>query len=177
MTIWRIVNFLIFFRKSGEKWMVYLGNESHCTETIIEFHPEKLTFVYFHHLFIHRVSKQVWNRLCVIFWSLRTDRKNTKKMYSSPKNWVRLFFCQLQNWKWNIKRLSPIVLYSNLLSKLFEIGEKLLQNPFSFLQFTKKERNSIFWSRIHFFRKRSSLRSQTFLRVFQTCWYTLYDHH
>ena len=61
--------------------MVYLGNESHCTETIIEFHPEKLTFVYFHHISIYRVSKQVWNSL-----NVASETKKYEKMYSVPKN-------------------------------------------------------------------------------------------
>ena len=42
---------------------------------------------------------------------------------------------------------APIV----LCSKLFEIGEKLLKNPVSFLQLTKKAQKAIFWSEIHFF--------------------------
>ena len=48
---------------------------------------------------------------------------------------------------------SPIVLCSNLFSRLFEIGEKMLKNPFSFLQFTKKAQKAILWNRIHFFVK------------------------
>ena len=48
---------------------------------------------------------------------------------------------------------SPIILCSNLCSKLFENGEKMLKNPFSFLQFTKKAQKAILWSRIHFFVK------------------------
>ena len=46
---------------------------------------------------------------------------------------------------------SPIVLCSNLCSKLFEIGEKWLKTPFSILQFTKKAQKAIFWSKIHIF--------------------------
>ena len=143
--------------------MVYLGNESHCTETIIEFHPEKLTFVYFHHISIYRVSKQVWNRQNVIFWSLHANRKITKKCILLQKIEFGSFFfvnCKIENWI--LSDFSPIILCSNLFSKLFAIGEKLLQNPFSFLQFTKKDWNSIFWSRIHFFGKRILFRSQTF---------------
>ena len=45
----------------------------------------------------------------------------------------------------------PIVLCSNLFSKLFEIEEKLLKNPFLILQFTKKAEKAIFWSGIQTF--------------------------
>ena len=50
-----------------------------------------------------------------------------------------------------LSNFSPIVLCSNLLSKLFEIGKKLLKNPFSILQFSKKAKKAIFWSKIQFF--------------------------
>ena len=38
----------------------------------------------------------------------------------------------------------PKILCSNLFNKLFEIGEKLLKNPISILQFTKKAEKAIF---------------------------------
>ena len=64
---------------------------------------------------------------------------------------------------------------SNLFSKLFEIGEKLLKNPFSFFAVHKKGSKSNFLEQnTIFFCKRSSLRSQTFLSWFQTCWDTRY---
>ena len=46
---------------------------------------------------------------------------------------------------------SPIIICSNLYSKLFEIGEKWPYNPLIFLQFTKKAQKAILWSRIQFF--------------------------
>ena len=65
---------------------------------------------------------------------------------------------------------SPIILCSNLFSKLFEIGEKLLKNPFSFLTVHKKGSKSNFLERNTIFCKRILLRSDTFLSRFQTCW-------
>ena len=46
---------------------------------------------------------------------------------------------------------SPIIICSNLYSKLFEIGEKWPYNPLIFLQFTKKAQKAIFWSIIQSF--------------------------
>ena len=69
----------------------------------------------------------------------------------------------------------PIILWNNLFSKLFEIGEKLLKNPLSFLAVHKKGSKSNFLEQnTIFFCKRSSLRSQKFLNVSQTCWDPLY---
>ena len=45
---------------------------------------------------------------------------------------------------------APIVVCSNLVSKLLKIGEKLLKIPFSFLQLDKNAQKAILWSRIHF---------------------------
>ena len=48
------------------------------------------------------------------------------------------------------------------------------------MQFTKKAEKAIFWSKIHFFHKRSSLRSKTSgfenitFNIFKTCWDSLY---
>ena len=51
-----------------------------------------------------------------------------------------------------LSNFSPIILCSNLFNKLFEIGEKLLKNPFIFLAVYKKglksnflEQNTIFF--------------------------------
>ena len=71
---------------------------------------------------------------------------------------------------------APIVLCSNLFSKLFEIGEKLLKNPFSVLAvFKKRLKKQYFGAKYKLFCKRCSLRSQTFLSWFQTCWDTQYN--
>ena len=46
---------------------------------------------------------------------------------------------------------APIVLCSNLFTKLFEIGEKLLKNPFSFVAVHKKGSKSNFLEQNTFF--------------------------
>ena len=48
------------------------------------------------------------------------------------------FFVKCKNKNGFLSNFSPIVLCSNLFSKLVEIGEKMLKNPFSILQFSKK---------------------------------------
>ena len=69
-----------------------------------------------------------------------------------------------------LSHFTPIVLCSNLFCNFFEIGEKLLKNPFSFLTVHKKGSKSNFMERNTIFCKRILLRSDTFLSRFQTCW-------
>ena len=112
------------------------------------------------------MSQHVWDRLNTIFWSAEVCQRRLRILWKNVFCSIKLLF-ELFLWTAKMKmeflgNFSPIVLCSNLFSKLFAIGEKLLQNPFSFLQFTKKDWNSIFWSRIHFFGKRILFRSQTF---------------
>ena len=73
-------------------------------------------------------------------------------MYFTPRNCFFSLFLATAKLKMEfLSNFSPIVLCSNLLSKLFEIGKKLLKNPFSILQFSKKAKKAIFWSKIQFF--------------------------
>merc|ERR1711953_316015 len=96
-------------------------------------------------------------------------------MHFAPKNCFFSLFCELQTMKMEFfSNFAPIVLCSNLFSALLIIGEKLLKNPFSFLAVYKKGSKSNFLEQNTIFFKRSSLRSQTFLSVSQTCWDTLY---
>ena len=57
--------------------------------------------------------------------------------------------CKIENGI--LSNFFPIILCSNLFSKLLEIGEKLLKNPFLILQFTKKAEKAILRSRIQTF--------------------------
>ena len=61
------------------------------------------------------------------------------------------FFVNCKNENGFLSNLSPISkdLINKLLHKM--IGEKLLKDPFSILQLTKKAKLAIFWSKIHFF--------------------------
>ena len=97
---------------------------------------------FYSHVAFYRVSQQVWDRLDVIFWSskvckrrLRIFRKNvfcSIKLLFEPFLWTAKLKMEF------LSNFSPIVLCSNLFSKLFEIGEKLLKNPFSFFAVHKK---------------------------------------
>ena len=86
-------------------------------------------------------------------------------------------FCELQTMKMEFSatflQLSYVVIY---LSNYLNLEKSCLKIHFHFLQFTKKAEKAIFWSEIQFFCKRYSLRSQTFLSVFQTCQDTLYPN-
>ena len=76
--------------------------------------------------FVHyRVSQQVWNTLRNV--CERSEHRLQKKLYSAPKNCFLSLFCKLQAMKLEFfSNFAPIVLCSNLFSKLFEIGEKWL---------------------------------------------------
>ena len=124
------------------------------------------------------VSQQVWNRLRTV--CVQSEFSFTKKyVLCSIKLLFEPFFanCEIKNGF--LSNFSPIT--NNLLNKLLHktIGEKFLKIPFSFLQFTKNGSKAILWSTIHIssknrnFRKRCSLRSKTYLSLFQTCWDTL----
>ena len=82
----------------------------------------------------YRVSQQVLDRLNVIL-KLRSllakITKFSKKCISLQKIAFESFFvnCKIENGIFSI--FVPIVLCSNLFSKLIKIGEKLLKNPFS----------------------------------------------
>ena len=79
------------------------------------------------------------------------------------------FFVNCKNENGFFNNFAPFS--NNLLSKLLHkiIGEKLLKNPFSTLQFTKKAEKANFWSEIQFFWETYFIRSQTFLSLSQTC--------
>ena len=104
---------------------------------------------------IYRVSQQVWNGLKTMFWYSEVCERSelrfgknvfcSKKLLFKPCLWTAKLKMEF------LGNFSPIVLYSKLFSKLLEIGEKLLKNPFSFLAVFKKgwksnflERNTIF---------------------------------
>ena len=98
--------------------------------------------------------------------------KFTKKnVFRSKKLLFQPFFlnCKIENGF--LKQLFSILLNKSL-HKIME--KSCLQKPFSILQFRKKGSKSNFLERNTFFRKRCSLRSQTFLSLFQTCCDTLY---
>ena len=71
---------------------------------------------------------------------LRAKRASfTKKfVFRSKKLLFQPFFLNCKNKNGFLKQLFSIILCSNLFSKLFEIGEKLLKNPFSVLAVFKK---------------------------------------
>ena len=126
----------------------------------------------------YRVSQQVWNGLKTIFWYLEACERSelrfgkivfcSKKLHIQPLLWTAKLKMEF------FSNFAPFVLCSNLLSKLLKIGEKLLKNPLSFFTVQKKGWKSNFLERnTNFFCKRCSLRSQTFLSLFQTCWDTL----
>ena len=126
----------------------------------------------------YRVSQHVWDRLNAIFWSsevcqqiLRILRKNvfcSIKLLFKPFLWTAK---RPMEFLGNFFQKFYVVIYLVNCLKLEKSGFKI---HFHFLQFTKKAQKAILWSRIHFFCKRSSLRSQTFLSVSQTCLDTLY---
>ena len=109
--------------------------------------------------------------LNVIFWSsevckrrLRILWKNvfcSKKLLFDPFLWTAKMIMEF------FGNFSPIILCSDLLGKLFEIGGKLLNNPLSFLAVYKKGWKSNFLEQNTIFScKRSSLRSQTFFLAY-----------
>ena len=123
----------------------------------------------------YRVSQHVWDRLNAIFWSSEVCQRRLRILRKNVFCSIKLLF---KPFLWTAKRqmeflgnFFPKILCSNLFSKLFEIGEKWLKNPLSFLAVPKKGWKSNFLEQnTIFFCKRSSLRSQTFLSLSQTCW-------
>ena len=80
-------------------------------------------------------------------------------------------FVNCKNEKGFFEQLSSIILCGNLFSKWRKAA---LKSRFHFCSLGKMAEKAIFLSKIQFFYKRSSLRSQTFLSVSQTCWDTRY---
>ena len=138
-----------------------------------------------HILLYYRVSQQVWNGLKTMFWYSdaceRSELRFGKNVFCSLKLLFQPFLWTAKLKMEFLSNCSPIILCSNLFSRLLEIGEKLLKNPFLILQFTKKAEKAILRSIIQtFFCKRCLLCLQTFLSWFQTCWdtwYKLYNWH
>ena len=91
---------------------------------------------------MYKVSQQVWDRLNVIFWSSEACQRRLRILRQNVFCSIKLLF---EHFLWTAKmkmeflgNFSPNIICSNLFSKLSEIGEKWLSNPYSFLAVPKK---------------------------------------